>query len=88
MVTGELPFEGTTALAILQKHISETLPWPGEVNSELSDGLCRVIAKMMEKLPDDRYQTPNDLNRDLDLLMEGLRASAPPSRQLSCPGTA
>ncbi|MHC4201819.1 MAG: serine/threonine protein kinase, partial [Planctomycetota bacterium] len=71
MVTGKPPFEGTTALAILQKHVNEKLPWPAEVNPELSDGLCTVVAKMMSKNPDDRYQTPNELNQDLDLLMEG-----------------
>ncbi|MHC4504034.1 MAG: protein kinase domain-containing protein, partial [Planctomycetota bacterium] len=71
MVTGKPPFEGTTALAILQKHVNEKLPWPADVNPELSDGLCMIIAKMMEKSPEDRYQTPNDLNRDLDMLMEG-----------------
>ncbi|MHC4506322.1 MAG: protein kinase domain-containing protein, partial [Planctomycetota bacterium] len=71
MVTGKPPFEGTTALAILQKHVNEKLPWPGDVNPDLSDGLCLIIAKMMEKSPEDRYETPNDLNRDLDLLMEG-----------------
>jgi formylglycine-generating enzyme required for sulfatase activity len=71
MVTGKPPFEGTTALAILQKHVNEKLPWPAEVNPELSDGLCRVVAKMMEKSREDRYQTPNDLNCDLDLLQGG-----------------
>ncbi|MHC4201291.1 MAG: protein kinase domain-containing protein [Planctomycetota bacterium] len=71
MVTGKPPCEGTTALAILRRHVTEKLPWPAEVNPELSDGLCRIIAKMMEKSPDDRYQKPNDLHRDLDLLVEG-----------------
>ncbi|MHC4502644.1 MAG: serine/threonine-protein kinase, partial [Planctomycetota bacterium] len=71
MVTGKPPFEGGTALAILQKHVAEKLPWPAEVNPELSDGLCRVIAKMMEKSPDDRYPTPDDLYADLDLLGGG-----------------
>jgi len=71
MVTGRPPFEGGTALAILQKHVVEKLPWPGEVNSDLSDGLCMIIAKMMQKSPDDRYPTPNDLHGDLDLLGGG-----------------
>jgi len=71
MVTGKPPFEGTTVLAILQKHVNEKLPWPADVNPDISNGLCMIIAKMMEKSPEDRYQTPNDLNGDLDLLMEG-----------------
>ena len=65
MTTGKTPFEGGTALAVLRKHLQERLPWPAEVNPELSESLCRIIAKMMAKNPDDRYQTPADVISDL-----------------------
>jgi serine/threonine-protein kinase len=71
MVTGKPPFEGGTALAILQKHVAEKLPWPADVNPELSDGFCRIVAKMMAKAPADRYRTPNELCIALGLLAEG-----------------
>ncbi|MHC4503852.1 MAG: protein kinase domain-containing protein, partial [Planctomycetota bacterium] len=71
VVTGSAPFEGETMLAVLQSQISGTVPWPAEITPELSEGLCRVIAKMMAKSPDDRYQTPDDLHRDLDLVAAG-----------------
>jgi serine/threonine protein kinase len=71
MVTGDPPFEGSSAIEVLNKHIKDRLPWPADVRPELSDGLCRVIAKMMAKKPAKRYQEPNDLLDDLDLLEEG-----------------
>ncbi|MHC4200805.1 MAG: serine/threonine-protein kinase, partial [Planctomycetota bacterium] len=71
MVTGKPPFEGTSALAILQKHLTEELPWPADVNPDVSDDLCLIIAKMMAKPPEDRYQVPEDVVSDLDLLVEG-----------------
>ncbi|MHC4251801.1 MAG: protein kinase domain-containing protein, partial [Planctomycetota bacterium] len=71
MVTGKPPFQGSNVAHILYQQAYEKLVWPAEVNPELSDGVCRVIAKMLAKAPDDRYQTPNDLLRDIDTLEEG-----------------
>jgi len=71
MVTGKPPFDGASALAILQKHLTEELPWPADVNPDVSDDLCLIIAKMMAKPPEDRYQVPEDVVSDLDLLVEG-----------------
>ncbi|MHC4253655.1 MAG: protein kinase domain-containing protein, partial [Planctomycetota bacterium] len=71
MLTGKPPFGGTTVMQILQKHVSEKLPWPADVNPDISPGLCRVIARMMAKAPGDRYQTPLHVLADLDLLKGG-----------------
>jgi len=71
MVTGKPPFEGGSTAHILYQQAYEKLAWPAELRPELSDGICRVIAKMMAKAPSDRYQTPNDLLEDIDALAEG-----------------
>jgi serine/threonine-protein kinase len=71
MVTGRPPFGGTRTFEVLQKHVNQKLPWPADVNPELSDGVCRVIAKMMAKEPRDRYQTPTELVQDLDAVLHG-----------------
>ena len=41
------------------------------VDSELSEGICTLIAKMMMKAPDDRYRTPKDLLADVQTLRRG-----------------
>ncbi len=71
MATGRPPFEGATVFDIVRKHLDEKAPWPADINPDLSEGLCRIIMKMMAKDSDDRYQEPNDLNDALDLLDVG-----------------
>ncbi|MHC5055234.1 MAG: protein kinase domain-containing protein [Planctomycetota bacterium] len=71
MLTGKPPFGGTTVMQILQKHVSDKLPWPADVDPDIPQGLCRVIARMMAKSPDDRYQTPLHVLADIDLLKGG-----------------
>jgi serine/threonine protein kinase len=71
MVTGRPPFEGSTAVEIVSKHLRESAPWPADINPAVSKALCVIIMKMMAKEPADRYQTPSDLHLDLDLLEAG-----------------
>ena len=71
MVTGQVPFEGTSALAIINQHLHEELPYPADINDDLTDEVCDLISKMMAKDPDDRYQTPLEFIHDLDLVIQG-----------------
>ncbi|MHC4202535.1 MAG: serine/threonine-protein kinase [Planctomycetota bacterium] len=71
MVTGTPPFAGSTVMEVLQKHVHEKVPWPADVKPELSDGVCRAIARMMAKKPEERHQDPTGLIRDLDALAAG-----------------
>ncbi|MCA9919047.1 MAG: protein kinase, partial [Anaerolineales bacterium] len=56
LVTGHTPFSGNTPLEILKKHIDEPLP-PIETSTGVSPQVEQVIAKALEKDPDDRFQT-------------------------------
>ena len=71
MVTGQTPFEGSTALAILNKHLNEELPWPADVNDDLTDDVCVLIQRMMAKDREDRYRSVLDLVHDIDLVIRG-----------------
>jgi serine/threonine protein kinase len=77
MITGHPPFGGDSALVIIRKHIEEKLRWPTGSGHGPSDGVRRVVGKMMAKRPEDRYQTPSALIRDLDLLLEGKEPEIP-----------
>ncbi len=74
LVTGQTPYSGPTAAVVMTKHLNEQLPWPQDVNQNVSDGCARVITKMMAKDPKDRYQSPEDLVSDL----ESVKAGRPP----------
>lgn len=82
-VTGQPPFEGSTAASIMIKHATEEPDSPASHNPFLSRGLCQVIEKAMAKDPQERYQSPEDFAADLDALREGrkpeLAAAAPPA---------
>lgn len=57
MVTGELPFDAETPMAIIMKHVSEPPPMPGLLNPMTPLSLHNAIWKAMEKDPNDRFQT-------------------------------
>lgn len=64
MVAGRPPYEGPSG-AVMQKHVKGELPDPRVYNRELSRELAAVIKKMMARLPEERYQSIEDLIEDL-----------------------
>jgi serine/threonine protein kinase len=57
---GKPPFEADEPFAVLYKHIHEPLPEP-TLDSEEARQLYPIIARMLAKKQEDRYQTGNDL---------------------------
>jgi len=71
MVTGKLPFEGSTPAAVMHKHLKEQLIPPDHIVPSLSTGVGEVIERMMAKKPEDRYTTMRDLLTDLEAIARG-----------------
>ena len=65
MLTGRLPFNGDTTVAIAIKHIQEDLPSPKQFNSEIPISVEKIVLKCCQKSPDRRYQTASELIVDL-----------------------
>ena len=61
-VTRRLPFEANTMYALIAKQLEEAPPDPRTLNSEVPEGLARVILKAMAKEPADRYQSAAELH--------------------------
>ena len=72
MLTGRLPFEAETALAVGVKHKSETPKAPKELNPSISDALNNVILKCLEKERENRYQSALELRSELEKIEQGL----------------
>lgn len=70
LVTGEIPFEGSTSFEMMLKHVEEQMPNPREKVPELPEDVCAVIYKMTEKSPESRYQTAEELLVDLKALRQ------------------
>ena len=71
MVTGKLPFEGSTPAAVMHKHLKESLIPPDHIVPTLSAGVGEVIECMMAKKREDRYPTMHDLIVDLEAIASG-----------------
>jgi hypothetical protein len=61
LVTGRTPFRGNTSVDILRAHIKEPPQSPREVNPELPAEVSELIEKLLQKSPDDRFQSADEL---------------------------
>lgn len=65
MLTGRVPFNGDTTVAIAIKHIQEELPSPADYNDDIPISVEKIVLKCCQKSPDRRYQSAAELITDL-----------------------
>ena len=65
MLTGRVPFNGETTVAIAIKHIQEEMPSPQEFVPEVPASVEAIVMKCCQKSPDRRYQSMRELLADL-----------------------
>jgi uncharacterized protein (TIGR03067 family) len=65
LLTGSPPFKGKSLFDLLQAHLSKEATPLNEVRGEIPAELAAVVAKMMAKEPQDRYQKPIEVTRAL-----------------------
>jgi two-component sensor histidine kinase/serine/threonine protein kinase len=65
MLTGRLPFSYRDPLELIHSHLAEQAPDCREFNAAVPPGLSRIIAKLLLKQPEKRYQSDNGLLTDL-----------------------
>src|SRR4051812_6838056 len=64
MVTGQVPFEAGTPVALLAKHVYEPPPSPRSILPSLSPEIEALLLRALEKDPAARYQTAADMAAD------------------------
>lgn len=66
-LTGRVPFEGTSFIDTMNKHLNDSPPPFSRVRPDLSNCelIERCIMRALEKDPDKRYQTVSELKTDL-----------------------
>ena len=60
-LTGNVPFDADTPLAILMKHINDPLPLPRKLDPSIPESFERVALKALAKRPDDRFQSAAEM---------------------------
>ncbi|MCC7360984.1 MAG: protein kinase [Anaerolineales bacterium] len=60
MVTGRVPFEADTPLAVILKHLNAPLPLPSSLKPDVPPDVERVLLKALTKDRDERFATTAD----------------------------
>ena len=66
MLTGQFPFSGEDVSELMYSHIAIKPPNPSSINPEVPEVLSEITLKLMEKLPEQRYQDAGGLLYDLN----------------------
>ncbi|MBC7252127.1 MAG: protein kinase [Anaerolineae bacterium] len=61
MLTGRVPFEAETPMAVVIKHITDPLPLPRQINPDIPEAVERVILKALAKKPEDRFASTGEM---------------------------
>ena len=78
MVTGKVPFEGESPVAVAMKHIQEQIVPPRRLVESIPESLEQIILKAVEKDSAERYNSAVELLEDLFYADEkGLPGGAP-----------
>ena len=65
MLTGKVPFDGDTTVAVAVQHIQDAIPAPSEIAEDVPLSVDKIVLKCTQKKTERRYQTVSDLIADL-----------------------
>lgn len=74
MLTGRVPFNGDTTVAIAIKQIQEEMPSPREFVDDIPVSVEQIVMKCTQKSPDRRYQSMGELIADLKQALQNPEA--------------
>jgi serine/threonine protein kinase len=70
MLTGDVPFQAETQVAVAMKHVNEPMPDVQAKRPEVSAVVASVVDRSTTKDPRDRYSTVAEMVRDLEQTLE------------------
>ncbi len=66
MLCNRLPFTSSSPTELIYAHIAKIPPSVSEINPEIPDMLSQIVAKLMEKMPEQRYASATGILADLE----------------------
>jgi len=79
LLTGSVPYPAPTPLLKILAHREQPLPSLRQARPDVPPELAAVVARMMAKKPEDRYQTPGDVAAALEPFAQP--APVPPKKR-------
>ncbi len=70
LLTGQLPFQSADPLEIVHCHIAKPAPSACEIKPEIPVAIAKIIAKLMAKNAEERYQSALGLKHDLEKCLD------------------
>ncbi|MEH7344614.1 AAA family ATPase, partial [Bacillus sp. JJ1532] len=66
LLTKKLPFEDSELSETIHSHLARIPTSPSEINADIPEILSNIILKLLEKSPDERYQSVNSVKKDFE----------------------
>ncbi|MFP3989144.1 protein kinase [Streptomyces sp. E11-3] len=77
LVTGRLPFEADSPLAIAYAHVQEEPVAPSSVNRSLPPAIDAIVARALKKNPNERFPTAEAMRDECLRVAQSFQAAAP-----------
>lgn len=71
LLTGKVPYDGETPIAIALKHLQEEAVPPSKLNPRVNPALESLVLRTIAKAPEQRYATAKELLQDLHNVQAG-----------------
>ena len=81
MLAGRPPFSGESPVAVAYQHVSSLAVQPSLDNPDVPNELDAIVMRALEKDPDARYQTADDLRHALLLFLRGETPATVPAAE-------
>ncbi|MGW0534567.1 protein kinase domain-containing protein [Streptomyces sp. NPDC003032] len=77
LVTGRLPFEADSPLAIAYAHVQEEPVAPSSINRSLPPAVDAIVARALKKNPNERFPTAESMRDECLRVAQSFQAAAP-----------
>ncbi|KRV47344.1 serine/threonine protein kinase [Wenjunlia vitaminophila] len=77
LLTVRPPFVGDSPVAVAYQHVREEPQPPSTFDPEVTPAQDAIVLKALAKLPDDRYQSADEMRADIERALDGVPVVAP-----------
>jgi len=75
LITGRLPFDADSPLAIAYAHVQEEPPVPSSINRSLPPAVDALVARALKKNPNERFPTAEAMREECERVRNAVLAS-------------